>query len=140
MVIRVSDYLNQVIISGRFFLPLFLFMKNTLTIGKNTESYVSEYLKKNGFCVIERNYRSNVGEIDIIASKNRTISFVEVKKIVSSWDVSDISYKVSISKQYKIKRTASSYLAHHSDIKYDLISFDVAAVQGNKVEYYKGAF
>lgn len=81
-----------------------------------------------------------MGEIDIIACKNNSISFVEVKQMVRHWQISDISNKVNYSKQFKIKATASYYLAHNKDIKYDLISFDVAAVNGSKIDYFKGAF
>ncbi len=139
-VTRASDY-RIIIYKAEVCLPLFfLFMKNTVEKGKLSEKLVSDYLCRSGYDILCRNFRSESGEIDVIASKENVISFVEVKKMSSCWDIADISYKVDNVKKYKIKTTASSYLAHHNDIKYDLISFDVAAVYGSRIEYYKGAF
>lgn len=43
------------------------------------EEIAARFLRKNGYQILERNYRTKSGEIDIIASKKRTIVFVEVK-------------------------------------------------------------
>ncbi len=48
-------------------------------IGKKGEDLAIEYLKHKGFTLRERNYRTRWGEIDIIAEKNNTIYFIEVK-------------------------------------------------------------
>ncbi|MDY6862483.1 MAG: YraN family protein, partial [Thermodesulfobacteriota bacterium] len=57
-----------------------LTLKNNKTIGHKGEDLAIKYLKKNGFKILERNYRNIFGEIDIIAlDKNRVITFIEVK-------------------------------------------------------------
>ncbi len=43
------------------------------------EDAACEYLSKNGYKILERNFRKSYGEIDIIAVKNETLVFVEVK-------------------------------------------------------------
>lgn len=43
------------------------------------EDIAADYLKKNGYKIIERNFRRGYGEIDIICIKNKTLVFVEVK-------------------------------------------------------------
>ena len=49
-------------------------------IGKYGEEIAKDFLIKNGYEVLEMNYRySRVAEIDIIASKNNILHFVEVK-------------------------------------------------------------
>ena len=48
-------------------------------LGNFGENYVSNYLKNLGFNIIDRNYHTKYGEIDIIASKDGKIHFVEVK-------------------------------------------------------------
>ncbi len=53
--------------------------KSKIDIGKQGEDIACSYLKKNGFIILERNYRCGRNEIDIIAQKDNTISFVEVK-------------------------------------------------------------
>lgn len=113
---------------------------NTKQIGYDAENKASEYLQSNGYAIIERNYRIREGEIDIIALKDGTISFVEVKKLPETWEDIDISSKITMQKIRKIKRTASVYLFEHKKIRYNSISFDVAAVKNSTVTYYCGAF
>ena len=48
-------------------------------LGKKGESVAVRYLKKLGYKMVERNYRSKAGEIDIIAREKKTLVFVEVK-------------------------------------------------------------
>ena len=45
----------------------------TKKTGDRGEDYTAAYLKKNGYKILCRNYRKNYGEIDIIASKGKTI-------------------------------------------------------------------
>lgn len=53
-------------------------MRN-ITLGKLGEDKAVEFLRKNGYKIIERNYRTKIGEIDIIAKRKREIVFIEVK-------------------------------------------------------------
>lgn len=50
-------------------------------IGKIGEDIAVTFLMKQGFKILERNYRVRVGEIDIIAKKDNVLRFVEVKSI-----------------------------------------------------------
>lgn len=50
-----------------------------LTLGKQGENWAVEYLQAQGFSIRARNFRSRVGEIDIVAYKNGQLHFVEVK-------------------------------------------------------------
>jgi len=50
-------------------------------IGKIGENLASTFLMKQGFTIIERNYRVLYGEIDIVAQKDKTFRFVEVKSV-----------------------------------------------------------
>lgn len=50
-------------------------------IGKIGENITDTFLKKNGITIIERNYRTRYGEIDIIARKDNVLRFVEVKSV-----------------------------------------------------------
>ena len=51
----------------------------TTSIGRQAESRVADHLKTRGFEIIDRNWRTKVCEIDIVARKNDVIYFVEVK-------------------------------------------------------------
>lgn len=48
-------------------------------LGNDAETAAADFLKKQGFKILDRNWRTRVCEIDIIASKNKIMYFVEVK-------------------------------------------------------------
>ena len=50
-------------------------------IGKIGENVAKTFLMKQGFSIIEQNYRILQGEIDIIAKKDSALHFVEVKSL-----------------------------------------------------------
>ncbi len=53
--------------------------KKRFYLGKNGEALAEEFLKNTGYSILARNYRTKLGEIDIIAREKETICFVEVK-------------------------------------------------------------
>lgn len=58
-------------------------MNKNKEIGRKGELVAAEYLKNNGYKIIQRNFRKYRKEIDIIAQINNTIAFVEVKTRLS---------------------------------------------------------
>lgn len=54
---------------------------NSERIGEIGEDIACKYLAKNGFVILERNFRMKFGEIDIICQKAGVIHFVEVKSV-----------------------------------------------------------
>ena len=52
---------------------------NNLAFGKQGEEKASEFLQKNGYKILERNFKTKFGEIDIITKHKGEIVFVEVK-------------------------------------------------------------
>ncbi|OHA84604.1 MAG: hypothetical protein A2408_03065 [Candidatus Yonathbacteria bacterium RIFOXYC1_FULL_52_10] len=95
----------------------------TKKIGNLGEDIATRYLKSKGFSVIARNYTKKFGEIDIVARKQGTIHFIEVKTV--SREIFDVNQK-NVSREtdeyapednihpWKIKRmvrTAEAYLA-----------------------------
>lgn len=90
---------------------------------------------------MERNYRSDRGEIDVIALKSGILSFIEVKTLPPLWELDSLVYKINKRKQSKIKHTAESYVVNNTrDIKYNEISFDVFVVQGTAQFFFNGVF
>ena len=89
---------------------------NKQTIGQKGEDLAVIYLKKQGFQVIERNYWQKWGEIDIIASKNEIIHFVEVKTVSRDRleDQAGNDYEpednVHVWKRQRLARTIQTYL------------------------------
>ena len=50
-----------------------------MRLGKLGEELAAEHLKRRGFEIVERNYRTRWGELDIVACDGNTIAFCEVK-------------------------------------------------------------
>jgi putative endonuclease len=86
--------------------------------GKLGENKACEYLVDKGFKVIERNYKENWGEIDIIAiAPDKTLVFVEVKTTMDSGpDSITPENQMTASKIKKFKRTASLYAGHNQKL------------------------
>lgn len=83
-------------------------MKN-IEFGKIGEEKAVEFLKNNGYKIIERNYRTKIGEIDIIAKHKREIVFIEVKTR-SSDDFGIPEESVNERKLKRIEKIAEIYL------------------------------
>ncbi len=100
-------------------------MQQTTKLGLYGEELVAQHLQKDGFTILEKNYRQRCGEIDIIAQKNDLLVFVEVKLRRSEYF--DLSHVITRSKQRKIITTAKIYLAYNK-VDDTACRFDVAFV------------
>lgn len=110
--------------------------------GRQAENIVYEFLISKGYTVRERNWRPSTSksEIDLIAQKDDTLVFVEVKAR-SDKDL-DPAEAMTQEKIKNVVRGANSYLRNQDfDFYY---RFDVAAVSGNaedyKLDYLEDAF
>lgn len=80
------------------------------TVGKNGELVAQDYLKEQGYKILETNYRfSRLGEIDIIARKDDDLIFVEVKTR-TNYKFGNPQTSVNRPKIQKITKTARHYL------------------------------
>lgn len=88
------------------------FTSKTQKTGEFGEKICVSYLKKVGFEIIETNYTKRFGEIDIIAKKDNTLHFIEVKSIKIEND-SDETYNpaenLTKKKYFKIYKTITAY-------------------------------
>lgn len=109
--------------------------------GRQCEEMVSEYLKKQGYEVLQRNYRCREGEVDIIACKDEILCFVEVKSLSQSWLPQELACMVDGQKKRRIQLTAIDYLNKvYGECRCVVMRFDVASVTGDDVTYYEGVF
>lgn len=112
----------------------FVMNKNTKQIGDAGEDLAVFELEKAGYKIIERNFRTRFGEIDIIALDEDVLVFVEVKAKSSSMFGSPAEM-VTAKKQFKIKKTAESYVLESGYVGPWRI--DVVAIQNSRVEIIK---
>ena len=95
-------------------------------------------LEEKGYRILERNYRCGHGEVDLIASKDGWIVFVEVKyRKTDSMGLPQEA--VNRRKQQRISRAALFYLTEHS-LAENRIRFDVIAILGEKITQLEDAF
>ncbi len=80
--------------------------------GRKGEDLACEFLKQNGYRVIERNFRCKMGEIDIVATDGESICFTEVKARTRT-DYGMPRDAVDRRKQLKLLRCAQLYLKLH---------------------------
>ena len=80
-----------------------------LNLGKLGEEKAVQYLKDKGYKILERNYKTKLGELDVVARDAKTICFVEVKTR-SSQEKGDSLESITPGKQHKLCRLAISYL------------------------------
>ncbi len=94
--------------------------------GKKGEDIALEILVKNGYKIIDRNFSSRFGEIDIVALDGPTLVFVEVKTRQST-KFGLPQEAVTPQKIYRIKKTAEYYSLIHPELPKRL-RIDVVAI------------
>ena len=107
-------------------------MTDKKKIGNIGEELATEILKARGYYIIVRNYSCPYGEVDIIAIKDRVLSFVEVKTRASQ-QYGAPSEAVDIMKQKHIKNAARYFLNNYKR-KYEKIDFQVMEISINHIK------
>lgn len=87
-------------------------MAKSNTLGTWGETIAAEVLRRKGFAVIEKNYRSRYGEIDLIAEGQGMVVFAEVKLRKTALYGAAREF-VNARKQERIKNTALLWLSEH---------------------------
>jgi putative endonuclease len=114
----------------------------TRDIGRLGENRAVWYLRVRGYAIVDRNVRSQLGEIDIVARRGEVVAFVEVKTRQSRAGGEPHS-AVTREKQIRIARLAADYISRH-DLGHCTIRFDVVSNFWNGrrfiVTHYPDAF
>lgn len=116
---------------------------NTVEQGAKIEDLAANYLEKNGLSILHRNFKSKLGEIDIIAQDRTELVFVEIRYRKSD-QFGSAAASVNQSKQNKIIRCAQFYLQTRAWAKNMYCRFDVIAASGSEenpmIDWIKDAF
>ena len=97
------------------------------SLGEWAEVKACTHLKENGFEILECNYHSRYGEIDIIASREKDLIFVEVKARAKT-TYGNANEVISNAKQIKIMKTAMQYLQKNVEKQSFYSRFDVICI------------
>lgn len=109
-------------------------------LGKRGEELATKMLRDKGYTILERNWRFNGWEVDIIAQKGKFIVFVEVKtRSDDSWMYPEQA--VDKNRKIRLTRAANAYVKyHHIDLA---IRFDIVAIVLNNtrcdIEHFEDA-
>ena len=95
--------------------------------GTKGEELAVQFLQKKDFRIIETNWQTRFGELDIIASKDSVLHFVEVKlKVGERFGTPE--EMINKRKLYQVKKTAEMYLLKNKQIRKDFIKFQIDAI------------
>lgn len=108
-----------------------------ISLGKEGEKLAIDFLLEKGYKILEQNFRSPIGEIDIIARDRDYIVIIEVKRRISSV-FGDPVFAVNQKKQKRLKKLALYYLSRLG--KEYPIRFDIIAIKGKEIEHIENAF
>ena len=95
--------------------------------GNLGEDRAVNFLLSQKYEILDRNYRIRTGEIDIVALKDDTVVFVEVKSLPHG-NLEILSHELNSTKQKKIIKTSKSYLQNHRQYSNRFIRYDVLAI------------
>ena len=101
-----------------------------LELGRCGEREATSFLERSGYKILEQNFRSKTGEIDIIATDKDTICFVEVRTKTADWHGHPFE-SISSHKVRRLTKTALCYL-QKNDLSEAHMRFDVVAVLTDK--------
>ena len=96
-------------------------------------------MKKKKYKIIEKNYVSPLGELDIICKDGAYLVFVEVKARIRD-DFGGAAHAVDQKKQFKLTKLAQYYLSKNPQYENSFCRFDVVAVDKDKITHIENAF
>lgn len=115
---------------------------NNREVGARGEVLAADFLRNNGFDLIERNYRyGNYGEIDIIARRNDLVIFAEVKNRRSQRHGGAL-YSISPRKKKSLKTAARAFIAARPEFNRPEITFrfDLISISDDAIEWIEDMF
>lgn len=119
--------------------------KNTTTdVGRYTENLASDYLKSQNLTLLEQNFHSKHGEIDLIMLDGNCYVFIEVKYRKNDTFGGGFS-AINSTKQKKIQRSTQAYLQQkelnefNTECRFDIITL-IGNIEAPQITWIKNAF
>lgn len=112
---------------------------NKRRLGEAYEQKACDFIEEEGLRVIERNYRTPLGEIDIIARDREELVFLEVK-YRKSRDRGGAEYAISRDKQRTIIKVAKMYIKMHRLPLRSFYRFDAVLIDGEEITHIRNAW
>jgi putative endonuclease len=116
-------------------------------LGMAGEQLAAEHLERLGYTIVERNYRTRWGELDIVAFDGHTLAFCEVKSRRIGGRAGRPLEAVGAGKQAQVRKMASRWLVERRERPYaEVLRFDAIGVNFDadgdliSLEHLEGAF
>lgn len=113
--------------------------KNKRKIGAEQEELAEQYLIKQGYHILQKNFYSRFGEIDIIAKKDKYLVFIEVKYRKDE-KMGFPEEAIDMRKQNNIIQMARFYMFQKKISENTPCRFDVVCILGEKIRLLENAF
>jgi len=107
--------------------------------GRTGEAAAAFFLEEKGMRILEKNFRSRTGEVDIIALDGDILVFAEVKTW-SAYGIDALEQALDVKKQRKIIETSKYFLFLHREYRYMAVRFDVIFVSSEGITHLASAF
>lgn len=104
-----------------------------IAVGKKGEDIAVKHFVKQGFEILEQNYRKKWGELDIVAKKDNILHFIEVKTVSyeTAFDDNFPEQNMHFAKRKKMQRAVQTYLAERK-VSYETeFQVDITSVYFN---------
>jgi putative endonuclease len=111
---------------------------STTEKGRAAEDRAERHLRALGYDILERNARSPLGELDIVATDGGDLVFVEVRSRELD-DAGRAEETVGLAKQRRLTRVAAAFLEDRG-LRPATCRFDVIAINGEELTLYRDAF
>lgn len=112
--------------------------RSHLEFGRWGEDLAASHLRRQGYEIVDRNWRCEHGEIDLVVRRGPLVVFCEVKARRSDAHGSPAE-AVDRRKQVRLRRLAAAWLAAHGTRRVD-VRFDVVAITGVRLAHIEAAF
>jgi len=104
------------------------------------ESKAARYLRKNGYKILQRNFKTKLGEVDIIAQNGEYVAFIEVKTR-RTHTYGEPNEAVGSERRSRYKNTANLYFYRNGLRQSDyIIRFDVIEITPDGINHIENAF
>jgi putative endonuclease len=116
-------------------------MTTTREKGKASEDTAVDFLMKNGYEILERNWYKGHYELDVIARKNGIVAIIEVKSLSYNY-IQEPYQQVNRNKQRTIIAATNAYIRQHNindDVRFDIVSI-ITGKNEPVVEHIENAF
>ncbi len=111
--------------------------KHNKRLGNRGENQACKYLKKSGYSILERNFQNPFGEIDIIAQKDDTVAFIEVKTRLND-NYGAPSEAVDKKRRFRYIKGAEYYfLGKQIEVT---VRFDIIEILRGEINHIENAF